>query len=188
MNKRLSFCGILATAFIAATMIIVSSCSQEDDYYDTDMYTMAEELETRAGEPGNEPATERWIKAGSIDMEAGTSSQHRITFYVSWEEQTISDGIKTTVSYTILNNSSSLDYTDSLGIRRYVKRYKQTRELDHPATICRGDRLEINGVFYYAKAIENPQVNGTYQEEQSEFYTAGYDIPADMFYSKAWNL
>ena len=77
MRTKLNFCGIVehspkvlsfgktqiylffrsltrtfATAFIAATIILVSSCSQDDDFYDSDMYTMAEELETRAGEPG----------------------------------------------------------------------------------------------------------------------------------------
>mgnify|MGYP006916119153 CR=1 FL=1 len=80
MRTKLNFCGIVehspkvlsfgktqiylffrsltrtfATAFIAATIILVSSCSQDDDYYDSDMYTMAEKLETRAGEGGGTP-------------------------------------------------------------------------------------------------------------------------------------
>ena len=53
MKKIFStLCGICATAFIASTIITVSSCSQDDDYYESDMYTMAEPLETRAAEPG----------------------------------------------------------------------------------------------------------------------------------------
>ena len=54
MRTKLNFCGIFAIAFIAATIILVSSCSQDDDFYESDMYTMAEELETRAGEPGGD--------------------------------------------------------------------------------------------------------------------------------------
>ena len=52
MRTKLIFCGIVATAFIVATIILVSSCSQDDDYYESDKYTMAEKLETRAGESG----------------------------------------------------------------------------------------------------------------------------------------
>ena len=64
MKKIFStLCGICATAFIASTIITVSSCSQDDDYYESDMYTMAEPLETRAAEPGTgEPLM---IAAGS---------------------------------------------------------------------------------------------------------------------------
>ena len=52
MKEFSNFCSIFATAFIAATIILVSSCSQDDDFYESDKYTMAEELETRACEPG----------------------------------------------------------------------------------------------------------------------------------------
>ncbi len=53
MKKIFStLCGICATAFIVTTIFTISSCSQDDDYYESDMYTMAEPLETRAAEPG----------------------------------------------------------------------------------------------------------------------------------------
>ena len=52
MRKKFDFCGIFATMFVAATIFTVSSCSQDDDYYESDMYTMAEPLETRAVEGG----------------------------------------------------------------------------------------------------------------------------------------
>ena len=109
MRKKLNFCGIVehspkvlsfgktqiylffrsltrtfATAFIAATIILVSSCSQDDDFYESDMYTMAEELETRAGEPGGggeskpskircyESSNETFIFANGNYVERGT--------------------------------------------------------------------------------------------------------------------
>ena len=52
VKKKFNFCGIFSTMFVAATIFSVSSCSQDDDYYESDMYTMAEPLETRAAEPG----------------------------------------------------------------------------------------------------------------------------------------
>ena len=52
MRTKINFCGIFAIAFIAATIILISSCSQDDDFYESDKYTMAEELETRTPEPG----------------------------------------------------------------------------------------------------------------------------------------
>ena len=52
VKKNFNLCGIFATMFVAATIFTVSSCSQDDDYYESDMYTMAEPSETRAAEPG----------------------------------------------------------------------------------------------------------------------------------------
>ena len=183
MKKILSYlCGICATAFIASTIITVSSCSQDDDYYESDMYTMAEPLETRAAEPGAEPTYEWWIHEGSINMKA-TVAQHHITFQVSWPEQSLIDGLQTAVNKTIRNNSSSLPYTDELGIERTVKRYKQTKELDAHIDF-NNNRLVINGVFYFAKAIENPKVTGAYGQEQMEFLTAEGDIPEKLLFTK----
>ena len=48
MKKNINFCGIFAIMFVAAIIFSVSSCSQDDDYYESDMYTMAEPLEARA--------------------------------------------------------------------------------------------------------------------------------------------
>lgn|SRR5574344_409644 len=42
------YCGIFATLFVATTATLLTSCSQEDDDYDTDMYTLAERMGTRA--------------------------------------------------------------------------------------------------------------------------------------------
>lgn len=56
--RKFSFCGIFATLFVTTTIILLASCSQDDDCYESDMYTLAE-METRSGggDPGNGPVT-----------------------------------------------------------------------------------------------------------------------------------
>jgi hypothetical protein len=48
MIKFSNFCGIFATVFVTTTIILLASCSQDDDYYESDMYTLAE-MGTRLG-------------------------------------------------------------------------------------------------------------------------------------------
>ena len=53
MVKFTNFCGIFATTFMMATAITIVSCSQDDDDYNSNMYTLAEKMETRnGGDPG----------------------------------------------------------------------------------------------------------------------------------------
>ena len=52
MMKFKNFCGIFATLFVTTTIILLASCSQDDDNYDSDMYTMAE-MGTRLGGKGD---------------------------------------------------------------------------------------------------------------------------------------
>jgi hypothetical protein len=53
MVKFTNFCGIFATTFMVATAITIASCSQDDDDYNSNMYTLAEKMETRSGgDPG----------------------------------------------------------------------------------------------------------------------------------------
>lgn len=55
MMKFTNFCGIFATVFVTTTMVILASCSQDDDYYDnSEMYTLAEEMGTRLGGNGED--------------------------------------------------------------------------------------------------------------------------------------
>ena len=53
MRKISNFCGIFAALFVTTTMVLLASCSQDDDNYDSDMYTLAE-MGTRlsGGDPG----------------------------------------------------------------------------------------------------------------------------------------
>ena len=48
MIKFSNFCGIFATVFVTTTIILLASCSQDDDCYESDMYTLAE-MGTRLG-------------------------------------------------------------------------------------------------------------------------------------------
>lgn len=58
MVKFTNFCGIFATVFMVATAITIASCSQDDDY-DSNMYTLAEEMDTRSGgDPGGPDTTQ----------------------------------------------------------------------------------------------------------------------------------
>ncbi len=52
MIKISNFCGIFATLFVTTTMVLLASCSQDDDNYDSDMYTLAE-MGTRLGGKGD---------------------------------------------------------------------------------------------------------------------------------------
>ncbi|MBR1666735.1 MAG: hypothetical protein IJ693_00505 [Bacteroidaceae bacterium] len=45
--------GIIMVAFTTLLFTFLG-CSQDDEYYNSDMYTMAEQLETRGGEPGGQ--------------------------------------------------------------------------------------------------------------------------------------
>ena len=49
---KTSFCGIFATLFVTTTMVLLASCSQDDDNYESDMYTLAE-MGTRLGGKGD---------------------------------------------------------------------------------------------------------------------------------------
>ena len=48
---KTSFCGIFATLFVTTTMVLLASCSQDDDNYESDMYTLAEMGTRLGGEP-----------------------------------------------------------------------------------------------------------------------------------------
>ena len=91
--KKPNFCAIFATMFVAATVIMLASCSQDDEFYEEGLFTRADEMMTRAGEPGGytptpTPPPVQKIAAGvdtfyydiplvySIDIES----------IISWEE------------------------------------------------------------------------------------------------------
>ena len=42
--KKTNFCGIFATVFVVATVIMLASCSQDDEFYEDGLFT-------RAGDP-----------------------------------------------------------------------------------------------------------------------------------------
>ena len=55
MKKIKNFCGIFATLFVTTTIILLASCSQDDDVYDnSEMYTLAEMGTRLGGDPEDE--------------------------------------------------------------------------------------------------------------------------------------
>ena len=59
MRKISNFCGIFATLFVTTTMVLLASCSQDDDNYESDMYTLAE-MGTRLGDPEPGGGDDEW--------------------------------------------------------------------------------------------------------------------------------
>lgn len=118
MKKILSYlCGICATAFIASTIITVSSCSQDDDYYESDMYTMAEPLETRAAEPGTgEPLM---IAAGIDTFYYHDIIPATIEVIVSWPEGSFGTGHPTFFPSITANIEGGIDNSYEIGNFRY---------------------------------------------------------------------
>ena len=90
--KFKNFCGIFATLFVTTTMVLLASCSQDDDNYDSDMYTLAE-MGTRlgGGDPGNggydpnppKPYFGNPVQAG-VDTVTFDMEMHEMQVVVSW--------------------------------------------------------------------------------------------------------
>lgn len=91
MIKLTNFCGIFATVFVTTTIILLASCSQDDDNYDSDMYTMAE-MGTRLGgkgDPGGNDPTPPTLYNGN-PIQAGLDTikfevaGYEIETFVGW--------------------------------------------------------------------------------------------------------
>ena len=51
--KRKNFSGIFSAVFVAAIVLTLASCSQDDEYYEDGLFTRADEMMTRSGgDPG----------------------------------------------------------------------------------------------------------------------------------------
>jgi len=91
MRKFSNFCGIFATVFVTTTIVLLASCSQDDDYYESDMYTLAE-METRGGggDPGGNdpnPPTPYFgnpVKAGADTINFNVEPDCPMDAYINW--------------------------------------------------------------------------------------------------------
>ncbi|MCR5044300.1 MAG: hypothetical protein K6A93_09255 [Bacteroidaceae bacterium] len=91
--KFKNFCGIFATLFVTTTMVLLASCSQDDDNYDSDMYTLAE-MGTRlgGGDPGNGgydpnppiPYFGNPVKAGADTINFELAADCPMEAYINW--------------------------------------------------------------------------------------------------------
>ena len=91
--KFKNFCGIFATLFVTTTMVLLASCSQDDDNYDSDMYTLAE-MGTRlgGGDPGNggydpnppKPYFGNPVQAGGDTINFNVEADCPMEAYINW--------------------------------------------------------------------------------------------------------
>ena len=92
MKNSKYFCGIFATVFVTTTMALLASCSQDDDYYESDMYTLAE-MGTRlgGGDPGGGydpnppiPYLGNPVQAGADTINFELASDCPMEAYINW--------------------------------------------------------------------------------------------------------
>ncbi|MBQ6965467.1 MAG: hypothetical protein IJP82_07255 [Bacteroidaceae bacterium] len=81
MKRNLHFCGIFAIAMVAMTMFTITSCDKDEEYeLQTDEYTLADRMMTRAGEGGNNNTPH------FLEIEAGRdTSYHDVGAVISFE-------------------------------------------------------------------------------------------------------
>lgn len=76
--KKPNFCAIFATMFVAATVITLASCSQDEEYYEDGLFTRADEMMTRSGEQGGSTPTPPTIS--TLIPEEGQSQTLKFDF------------------------------------------------------------------------------------------------------------
>ena len=114
--KKPNFCAIFATMFVAATVIMLASCSQDDEYYEDGLFTRADEMMTRAGEPGgNTPTPPTPPPVQKIAAGADTSYYRELfpvilELVISWPEG------YTSVTAHPVNPSLKVNFLDELYI------------------------------------------------------------------------
>ncbi|MDO4202682.1 MAG: hypothetical protein Q4D25_11295 [Bacteroidales bacterium] len=134
MIKISNFCGIFATLFVTTTMVLLASCSQDDDYYDSDMYTLAE-MGTRLGgkgDPGNGTG-------GDLYYEAKVTKS--ITFIDTVIYESVSALVTLKIKYNPDGSGSTIEYiscSDSLlkNLRIRNPNVGSTMYQNHLVIIC----------------------------------------------------
>ena len=74
MKKFSNYCGIFATLFVTTTIILLASCSQDDDYYDSDMYK-SHKLDINIGTRG---FSNKYLEISTYDSEKWTKEDYKI--------------------------------------------------------------------------------------------------------------
>ena len=119
MGKNRFFCIL----FVATTIVLLASCSQDDDYYESDMYTLAERG-TRLGdpEPGGDDSN-MYLRGGSKEANIWVDGLH-VYFDVSWGEGRW-DQVRPHLTYKRCDNCSGYyKYRDSMNIERKIHTFK----------------------------------------------------------------
>lgn len=130
MIKFSNFCGIFATVFVTTTIFLLASCSQDDDNYDSDMYTMAE-MGTRLGGKGDpynvNPPKNNYLVPSTIECPIYIGNRYKsgldVIFIVSWSD-TIRAGSEVQISYNpIINNHSQKECRTENGQTVFINEY-----------------------------------------------------------------
>lgn len=185
MKKIKSICGVFATMLFTTTVTFLFSCSQEDDDYDTDMYTLAEHRRTRLAGENDEtpPSTPRdtLLCSGSISHTVTMiEMQHDITFNVSWAGECILWDVRPNISVSVTNRSCNVPFNDNTG--RYIPRYKFIKSELGGSAVYENGAIVITGVkIYYQEANGTAfETDGTYGAEQYTLITTKCPVPEDL--------
>lgn len=172
---------ILTITTTALTTGLTCSCTDDDEYYNSDMFTRAEGMTTRSPETDGGTNDVLRLKPGNVtDSIYIIAAQMTIKLNVRWS----GTSSVATVSYiNVTNHSSELSYTDTLNIDRKIKRYKFEKcEIDKFAQYSNG-MFQLDAIrIYYRKANEEyGNADGTYGPKQMESFIYKYEIPKNYF-------
>lgn len=163
MGKNRFFCIL----FVATTIVLLASCSQDDDYYESDMYTLAERG-TRLGdpEPGGDDSN-MYLRGGSKEAHIWVDGL-RIYFEVSWGEGRW-DHVRPHLTYKRCDNCSGYyQYRDSMNIERKIHTFKYVGYNTNEGPKVHFDEIIISDFKVYVKqAVEKEFEDGSYIYEYS---------------------
>ena len=156
MKKNQIFSGIFAAVFVATTTLIISSCSQDDDYYDTDMHTLAEKKMTRSGDPGSQNEDPRTLtisknfylgEKDSLTCLAQAQVQLCITYYKNLN-------IPGTVTYVSHTSSQNLENVRAKGDANIIRGILHWRGTVYADLTIQRDSLPDTTLFVQGKHEE----------------------------------
>ncbi len=155
--KKPNFCAIFATMFVAATVIMLASCSQDDEFYEDGLFTRADGIMPR----GPETRYER----GSCMKEIAYEGL-RIDFEVSWNSGMWVE-IRPKVTYLGYRNAGGYQtYTDSLGIERKVPNIEYVTYLTESGPQIHFNKITIPDFRIYIRRAARIELgNGLYKYE-----------------------
>ena len=189
--KFTNFCGIFATLFVTTTIILLASCSQDDDYYESDMYTLAEMGTRLGGDPEDPPHPQTYfLRAGSADEQfevPGTNEKLKVSYHLQWGE--ISDprlySAEANVTYLDCENgSSSVHSLNAMGLDTTILEYEYVDLVDNhlPARNIGGYFVLDGIVVYYKEAKRIGNSNIYYHKIDTVCASIRWKIPEELIY------
>ena len=121
--KRKKFSGIFAAVFVAATVITLASCSQDDEYYEDGLFTRADEMMTRTEGPDKYDIR---LLSGSdtlmVSIMDGTEDTGlKVSFNITWQGGLLKTATASVHERAIYDQSATLIQENPL---RHVKKYR----------------------------------------------------------------